>query len=99
MKVESTAPKTSSNTVRLIKNKNYRHSWGAGLSSSMSRLMWTFVCSYLIFELTESAFLTSLVAVVSQAPLIVLGIFSGTLCRDPVEIWTGRIEREEARRW
>lgn len=77
--IAESIPAKLSVTARLLRNRNYLLSWPSGLSSQMGRLMWIFVCAYLVFDLSGSSFLTSLVAVTAVAPLFLLSVASGTL--------------------
>ena len=65
--------------VEVLQDRNYRLFFPAGLFTQMGRWMWFFVSAYLVFQLTDSSFLTNMVGVASTAPLLLVGVVIGVI--------------------
>lgn len=63
----------------LLNNRSYLLLWIAGWSWHLSFWTWPIISGYLIFQMTGSVLLTQFVGVIFTGPLLVLGIFIGTL--------------------
>lgn len=62
-----------------LKNRNYRLFWTGQLISLVGTWMQTVAMSWLVLELTNSAFILGLVTAVQFTPILILSLFGGVL--------------------
>jgi MFS family permease len=76
---EKAAPAPQSGIISVLRVRNYRLLWLALSAAWMSRMMWIFASSYLVFQLSGSSLLSQMVNVTFSAPQFLFGIFSGAV--------------------
>ncbi len=84
MKLRRTTQTYSRSTFHAFENKSFRLLWPANFFSYVSRWMQMTLLSWLVLEITDSAFLVALVGFFAMIPLLLLGIVGGILA-DRVE--------------
>ncbi|MQG73821.1 MAG: MFS transporter [SAR202 cluster bacterium] len=65
--------------LETIGNSNYRRFWLAGIFGNMARWSWLLGSTFLVFQLSASAFLTQMTGVAFSASHLLLGLASGIL--------------------
>jgi MFS family permease len=64
---------------RALRHRNFRLFWGGALVSNIGNWMQTVAQNWLVLSLTHSPFLLGLVNFVTNAPMLVLGLFGGVV--------------------
>ncbi|HIB08870.1 MAG TPA: MFS transporter [Gemmatimonadetes bacterium] len=65
--------------LQVLGNKQYRNLWTANWAWQFGRWMWMIMSAYVVLQLTDSTFQTSLVGAVFFGPMLLGGVISGVI--------------------
>jgi len=65
--------------IQVLGNQQYRNLWSENWAWQLGRWMWMIMSAYLVLQITDSTFQTSLVGAVFFGPMLFGGVLSGVI--------------------
>ena len=76
---EHSASRAQSPILQVLGNEQYRNLWTENWAWQLGRWMWMIMSAYLVLQITDSTFQTSLVGAVFFGPMLLGGVISGVI--------------------